>query len=67
MQRRTPVPSGMQGSWLQQSPVYEHTSPAFTHAESAWQRGTPRGSSWQAPELPGAPQQSLRADEMLHV
>jgi hypothetical protein len=48
---------------LQQSPSNAQALPGFTHA-MAWHRGTPSLSSWQAPELPTAPQQSLRAEEM---
>jgi hypothetical protein len=52
---------------LQQSTLYAQACPVITQAVIAWQRGTPFGSSWHAPELPGAPQQSLRADETPHV
>ena len=58
---------GTHGLPLQQSPVYAHVSVGFLHAVIVWQRGTPTGSSWHAPELPGAPQQSSRDDEMLHA
>jgi hypothetical protein len=63
------LPSGPGTQWPppQQSTSNAHAPPALTHAPTAWQRGTPSLSSWQAPELPGAPQQSLRAEEMEHA
>jgi hypothetical protein len=67
MQRRTPTESGTQGVPLQQSAAEAQVSPAWRQGPPALQRGTPSASSWQAPELPTAPQQSSRADEMLHA
>jgi hypothetical protein len=63
------LPSGPGTQWppLQQSASNAHAAPAVTHAPTAWHLGTPSLSSWQAPELPGAPQQSLRADEIEHA
>jgi hypothetical protein len=52
---------------LQQFASNAQCPPALTQPPSAWQRGTPRLSSWHAPELPGAPQQSLRAEEIAHA
>jgi hypothetical protein len=66
VQRSCPVLSGTQGTPLQQSPEKAQVSPPCRHA-TALQRGTPKGSSWHAPELPGAPQQSLGADETTHA
>ena len=51
----------------QQSIEDEQISPAAWHAERPLQRGTPKGSSWQAPLLPVAPQQLLRELEMLQA
>jgi hypothetical protein len=62
-----PFAPGTQWPPAQQSLSNAHAPPAFTQAPSAWHRGTPSLSSWQAPELPGAPQQSLRADEIAHA
>jgi hypothetical protein len=61
-QRSCPVLSGTQGAPLQQSPENAQVSPDGRHPV-ARHRGTPSWSSWQAPELPGAPQQSLGADD----
>jgi hypothetical protein len=58
---------GTQWPPLQQSPSKAQFPPASTHAPMAWHRGTPSLSSWHAPELPGAPQQSFRADEIEHA
>jgi hypothetical protein len=57
----------MQGTLLQQSAVEAHVSPPLRQVPMAWHRGTPSGSSWHAPELPVAPQQSFGADEMLQA
>jgi hypothetical protein len=65
-QRSCPVLSGTQGTPLQQSPVYAHVWPGARQAPIAWQRGTPSASSWQASELPGAPQQLSGALDTLH-
>ncbi len=62
-----PLGPGMHGAPLQQSPLKAQAWPAIAHMPSAMHRGMPSLSSWQAPELPGAPQQSLRVDEMLHM
>jgi hypothetical protein len=66
MQRSCPVLSGTQGTPLQQSPVKAHVSPPGRQVD-ALQRGTPRGSSWQASELPTAPQQLLGAEDTTHA
>ncbi len=63
--RSTPLGSGTQGTRSQQSADDAHVSATLRQVPSPWHRGTPSGSSWQAPELPTAPQQSFRADEML--
>jgi hypothetical protein len=74
-------PGGLQAAWqasfpsgpatqcapLQQSPSKAQAAPPPAQASRAWHRGTPSASSWQAPEFPGAPQQSLRADEFAHA
>jgi len=65
-QRNCPVLSGTQGALLQQSPVEAHVSPPARHGPAP-QRGTPRGSSWQASELPTAPQQLFGAEETTHA
>ena len=62
-----PSAPGTQWPPLQQSSSKAHEAPSLTHAPMAWQRGMPSLSSWHAPELPGAPQQSLRADEIAHA
>jgi hypothetical protein len=68
MQRSAPIPSGTQGTPLQQSAADAQVSPVLRHVPPRpLQRGTPRASSWQTPELPGAAQQSLRAAEMLQA
>src|SRR6185436_11222235 len=66
-QRSCPVLSGTHSTLLQQSPVKAHVSPCARHPGMPLQRGTPSGSSTQAPELPGAPQQLLGADDTLHA
>jgi hypothetical protein len=64
-QCKRPVLSGTQGIWLQQSMADEQVPPPCTHVvPSPLQRGTPRKSSWQTPELPTPAQQSLRAEEL---
>jgi hypothetical protein len=52
---------------LQQSPSKAQFPPASMHASMVLHRGTPSLSSWHAPELPGAPQQSFLADEIEHA
>lgn len=67
-QRRTPLESATHGRLLQQSAADAQVSPALRQVvPKPLQRGTPRRSSWQTPELPGAAQQSLRAEETLQA
>jgi hypothetical protein len=67
-QRRTPALSATQGRSSQQSSADAQVSPpARQESPRPLQRGTPSLSSWHTPEFPGAAQQSLRAEEMLHV
>jgi len=67
-QCKTPLLSGTQGALLQQSTADEQVCPPCRQVvPRPLQRGTPSVSSWQTPLLPGAAQQSLRAesDEVL--
>ena len=65
-QRNCPELSGTQGTPLQQSPVKAQVSPPGRHVPPP-QRGRPKGSSWQTPELPTPAQQLFGADETIQA
>ena len=66
-QRRVPLSSGTQGTLSQQSAAEAQISPRGLHSPTPRQRGTPSASSLHISDLGvSGPQQSERADELLH-
>jgi hypothetical protein len=66
-QRSCPVLSRTHGTPLQQSPEKAHVSPPGLQSPPP-QRGTPKRSSWQTPDLLPTPLQQLAgADETTHA
>jgi hypothetical protein len=67
-QRKAPLPSGTQGTLLQQSAAEAQTSPRSWHSPTPRQRGTPKASSLHMSALGvSGPQQSERAEELLQA
>ena len=67
-QCKAPVLSGTQGALLQQSAAAAHTSSALWQSPPARQRGTPKLSSLHISDFGrSGPQQSERADELVHA
>jgi hypothetical protein len=67
-QCKAPVSSGTHGALLQQSAAAAHTSLALWQSPPAKQRGTPKLSSLHICAFGvSGPQQSERADELVHA